>query len=150
VQHAADELGDLVRWDGFEVGVRGAAALLGGLAHGRSVRRSAGGGKAARVVYLQAAKIDRAELFETNKSRQRIRMHDLRATFITVSLANGKSETWVADSTGHKSSIMINRYRRAARTFAETGLRASLHGRRDPGAHFPRDGIGRRIGRRWW
>src|SRR6185369_14698881 len=29
---------------------------------------------------------------------------------------------WVADRTGHKSSVMINRYRRAARTVAELGL----------------------------
>ena len=49
-------------------------------------------------------------------------MHDLRATFVTVSLANGKTETWVADRTGHRSGAMINRYRRAARTWAELGL----------------------------
>ena len=46
----------------------------------------------------------------------------MRATFVTVSLANGKSETWVADRTGHRSSAMINRYRRHARTWAELGL----------------------------
>jgi integrase len=69
-----------------------------------------------------AAGIDRPVLFEKSKARQSIRIHDTRATFITVSLANGKSETWVQDRTGHKSSIMINRYRRAARTAAELGL----------------------------
>jgi len=72
--------------------------------------------------HLAAAGIDRPVLFEKSKARQPIRIHDTRATFITVSLANGKSETWVQDRTGHKSSIMINRYRRAARTAAELGL----------------------------
>ena len=42
--------------------------------------------------------------------------------FVIVSLANGKSETWVADRTGHRSSEMINRYRLAARTWSETDL----------------------------
>ncbi len=72
--------------------------------------------------HLQAAGITRAILFERSRSRQPIRLHDTRATFITVSLANGKSETWVQDRTGHRSSIMINRYRRVARTVAELAL----------------------------
>jgi hypothetical protein len=46
----------------------------------------------------------------------------LRGTFVTLSLANGKTETWVADRTGHRSSAMINRYRRAARSAMELGL----------------------------
>jgi len=50
-----------------------------------------------------------------------IRLHDLRATFVTVSLATGKSERWVKDRTGHRSSQMVDRYARAARTVAEVG-----------------------------
>ena len=72
--------------------------------------------------HLQAAGITRAILFERSRSRQPIRLHDTRATFITVALANGKSEAWVQDRTGHRSSTMINRYRRVARTVAELGL----------------------------
>lgn len=72
--------------------------------------------------HLQAAGITRAILFERSRSRQPIRLHDTRATFITVSLATGKSEAWVQDRTGHRSSTMINRYRRIARTVAELGL----------------------------
>jgi hypothetical protein len=34
----------------------------------------------------------------------------------------GKSEAWIGDRTGHRSSIMINRYKRSARTAAELGL----------------------------
>lgn len=72
--------------------------------------------------HLQAAGITRSELFVRSAHRQPIRLHDCRATFITVSLAGGRSETWVQDRTGHKSSVMINRYRRAARTLEELRL----------------------------
>jgi len=71
---------------------------------------------------LKIAGVTRAELFERTAVRRPLRVHDLRATFVTISLANGKSETWVADRTGHRSSAMINRYRRQARTWAELGL----------------------------
>jgi hypothetical protein len=71
---------------------------------------------------LRAAGVTRPALFERSDVRRPIRVHDLRATFVTVSLANGKTETWVADRTGHRSSVMINRYRRAARTWAELSM----------------------------
>ncbi len=71
---------------------------------------------------LKPAGIDRAVLFEATEKRMRLRAHDLRATFITLSLANGKTEQWVSDRTGHKSSVMIQRYRRAARQAEELGL----------------------------
>lgn len=71
---------------------------------------------------LVTAGVKRPELFEKSAARVRVRVHDLRATMITVALANGRTETWVADRTGHKSSAMINRYRRAARLFDELGL----------------------------
>ncbi len=68
------------------------------------------------------AKLTRPQLFERSATRLPIRVHDLRATFVTVSLATGKTEAWVSDRTGHKSSVMINRYRRAARQWGEIGL----------------------------
>jgi hypothetical protein len=71
---------------------------------------------------LKIAGVKREALFEKSDARRPLRVHDLRATFVTVSLANGKTETWVADRTGHKSSEMINRYRRAARTWGELSL----------------------------
>jgi len=71
--------------------------------------------------HLLLAGVDRTELHVTTEARLRMRVHDLRATFVTLSLANGKSETWVQDRTGHKSSAMIARYRRAARTLADVG-----------------------------
>jgi integrase len=71
---------------------------------------------------LAKAQVNRPELFVRSAARRPIRAHDLRATFVTLALANGKTETWVMDRTGHRSSVMINTYRRAARTAAELGL----------------------------
>ncbi len=36
-----------------------------------------------------------------------LRAHDLRGSFVTLALACGKTEAWVTDRTGHKSSAMI-------------------------------------------
>ncbi len=72
--------------------------------------------------HLRLAGVDRAELFERSEQRIPIVAHDLRATFITIALACGRTETWVADRTGHTSSVMINRYRRAARSLSELGI----------------------------
>jgi hypothetical protein len=71
---------------------------------------------------LKTAKVDRPKLFEENEHRMKLRAHDLRGTFVTLSLANGKTEAWVQQRTGHTSSIMINRYRRMAMTAEELGL----------------------------
>ncbi len=73
--------------------------------------------------HLHAAGVTRNELLNAGVNRGRMRVHDLRGTFVTLALANGKSETWVADRTGHRSSQMINRYRRSARSAAELGFR---------------------------
>ncbi|WP_437687281.1 tyrosine-type recombinase/integrase [Sorangium sp. So ce176] len=43
--------------------------------------------------HLRRAGIDRPELFEATHSRLNIRLHDTRATFITIKLANGRTET---------------------------------------------------------
>jgi len=73
---------------------------------------------------LKAVGVKREQLFERSANRQPIRVHDLRATFITIALAGGKGETWIADRTGHKSSAQIAAYRRRARTW--TGMRLSV------------------------
>lgn len=65
---------------------------------------------------------ERPELWLLGPTRIPLRAHDLRATFVTISLACGRSEHWVMDRTGHKSSTMIARYKRAARTHAEANL----------------------------
>ncbi len=75
-----------------------------------------------REHFVRDAGVARAELFARSKSRLALRVHDLRGFFVTYSLAGGATETWVMDRTGHKSSTMVNRYRRVARTVAEAGL----------------------------
>jgi integrase len=72
--------------------------------------------------HLVVAKVDRPELHKSTAERRRVRIHDLRGTFVTVALANGKTEAWVQDRTGHKSSQILAKYRRAARMAAEIGL----------------------------
>jgi integrase len=71
--------------------------------------------------HLKRAKVDRRELFIDSEKRGQIRAHDLRATFVTISLAAGKTEAWVTDRTGHRSSEQLTHYRRAARTAGELG-----------------------------
>jgi len=73
--------------------------------------------------YAVLAGVTRPQLVKRTKKRIPLRAHDLRASFVTVKLAMGKSETWVTDRTGHQSSIMLMRYyRRDARKHAEMGL----------------------------
>ncbi|WP_437875267.1 tyrosine-type recombinase/integrase [Sorangium sp. So ce513] len=72
--------------------------------------------------HLRRAGVDRPELFETTNARLNIRLHDTRATFITVKLAAGRTETWISDRTGHSSSDQIHNYKRAARKVAELAL----------------------------
>lgn len=72
---------------------------------------------------LMLANVTRPELHEGGMNRGRLRAHDLRATFITLALANGRTETWVQDRTGHTTSGMINRYRRQARQARELDMR---------------------------
>ena len=64
----------------------------------------------------------RSQLFERSRTRLRMRAHDLRATFVTVGLATGRTETWIKDRTGHKSSRMVDAYRRRARTWNQGDL----------------------------
>jgi integrase len=72
--------------------------------------------------HLKIAGVLRAELHEKLPGRRPMRVHDLRATFITLELAAGRSESWVQDRTGHTTSAMLNRYRRQARHAAELNL----------------------------
>jgi integrase len=71
---------------------------------------------------LLAAGVTRRELHHASKGRMHMRAHDLRATFVTLSLANGKTEAWVMDRTGHTTSVMLGKYRRAARSAEELTL----------------------------
>lgn len=76
--------------------------------------------------HLRLAGITRPELFQERPGRGCIRFHDLRAGFITVALANDRTEAWIARRTGHTSSQMINRYRREAERIETLGDWAPL------------------------
>lgn len=71
---------------------------------------------------LKEAGIEREKLFQNGNNRLQLRAHDLRATFVTLALACGKSEDWVMQRTGHSSSSMLSRYRREAKTAQELNL----------------------------
>jgi integrase len=71
---------------------------------------------------LEKAGVDREKLFQSGNNRLQLRAHDLRATFVTLALACGRSEDWVMQRTGHSSSVMLSRYRREATTAQELGL----------------------------
>jgi hypothetical protein len=66
---------------------------------------------------LRRVGVTRPQLFESSETRQRFRAHDLRATFVTIALATGKTETWVSDRNGHDGLTMVDKYRRKARTW---------------------------------
>jgi integrase len=50
---------------------------------------------------LQTVGVTRPQLFERSKVRMPLRAHDLRATFVTIALAQDRTETWISDRTGH-------------------------------------------------
>jgi integrase len=86
--------------------------------------RSLGNRRLARAlrIALERANVKRPELTVAKPGRMILRAHDLRGSFVTLALAAGRTEAWVTDRTGHRSSTMIYRYKRAARTAAELGL----------------------------
>lgn len=93
------------------------------IVHPKSGRlfQSAGAAKHLRK-YARKVGLQRPQLYEKSEERMPLRVLDLRATFVTVSLALGQSETWVTDRTGHRSSIMLYTYKRTARTYQELAL----------------------------
>ncbi len=77
---------------------------------------------------LARAQVVRAKLFQASRNRLRMRAHDLRATFITVSLASGRTWEWCQQRTGHGDS-MKQKYRRTSATWTaqRQGDLAPLH-----------------------
>lgn len=76
--------------------------------------------------HLRIAGLTRPALLESTPSRQRLRAHDLRATFITLALLAGRSEGWIMQRTGHQSSGQIHGYDHNARNAARHGQLAPL------------------------
>lgn len=72
--------------------------------------------------HLRRAGVTRAELHTKTTDSLAVRCHDLRALFVTTSLAQGRSETWIRDHTAHRTISMLDKYRRQARMFEELNL----------------------------
>ncbi len=72
--------------------------------------------------WLRQSGVDRAQLFKASDKRLHYRAHDTRSTFVTLSLANDKTEAWVMRRTAHKASTMIARYTVSAANARELGL----------------------------
>lgn len=72
--------------------------------------------------HLRLAGVARSELFKRTPESAPIRLHDTRATHITVGLACGRTEAEISAKTGHRSSAEIHGYRRLAQKFEQLGL----------------------------
>ncbi len=70
---------------------------------------------------LVAEECNRPELWTAGHGRRTLRLHDARASFVTVALVNGRSEDWGRRRSEHKSSA-IERYRRELGTSRELNL----------------------------
>ena len=69
---------------------------------------------------LVLAKVDRPTLLgEGGDNVQPLRFHDLRATFVTWAMREGRGDGWISDRTGHLTPDMRARYARAARTLSD-------------------------------
>jgi len=80
--------------------------------HPKSGSRMSGDKAAMRFRrYARLAGLDRKQLFERSDVWSPLRIHVLRATFVTTALVQGKPEVRVADRTGHRSSAMNFTYK---------------------------------------
>jgi integrase len=68
---------------------------------------------------LTAAKVTRQALHERKANASPMRFHDLRATFVTWAMREGRGDGWISDRTGHLTPEMRARYARAARTLLD-------------------------------
>lgn len=108
-------------------------------------------GAASRFrAHLWEALVRRKQLHTKTGARRPIRIHDLRASFITMAFAVGRTEAWITTRTGHTSSRVLHGYHRMALTASELpaqdqgwfGPLHSLLGLRDPLAHRVGQGVG--------
>jgi integrase len=78
---------------------------------------------------VELAGLRRAQLWANGPERRHLVIHDLRGSFVTIHLALGKSENWISQRTGHRSSDQINKYRRDVDTMMaiHAGELTALH-----------------------
>jgi integrase len=103
----------LAAWHAYQKGPKGIAPV---------VQRLQTREREARVLRddLITAKIKRPSLLGTGGDNvQPLRFHDLRATFVTWAMREGRGDGWISDRTGHLTPEMRARYARAARTLSD-------------------------------
>ncbi len=71
--------------------------------------------------HLELADVKRARLFSKGKNTVRFGTHGFRHSFTTRALASGKTDDWVRQRTGHRSTELLT-YREAARSLVELDL----------------------------
>lgn len=62
---------------------------------------------------LRDCELRRRELHVDSPTSRNVTVHDLRGTFVTISLATGKPINWIMRRTGHRKISTIDAYRRA-------------------------------------
>jgi hypothetical protein len=65
----------------------------------------------------------RPELWQNDDEVGQARRHDLRALFVTMALADERSDVYIRERTGHKSERMIKLYNRGAALYRARGFR---------------------------
>jgi len=70
---------------------------------------------------LKTAGVTRTELFESKDGFRRLVGHDLRASCVTLSRANGVDDETIRRRTGHTTRGMVDRYDHARGIFEELG-----------------------------
>jgi integrase len=87
------------------------------------------GGWAERLQeIMRTAGLDREALYYSNVAEgfRKMRGHDTRATYITLALACGLSESHIMARSGHKTSKMVHRYDHAAEALAASDAGCKL------------------------
>ncbi len=71
--------------------------------------------------HLEKAGVTRKRLFTKGANTLRFGTHSFRHSFVTRSLANGKTDDWVRQRSGHKSNELLT-YRESAQSLEELSL----------------------------
>lgn len=68
---------------------------------------------------LELAGVERWTDAARSPNVEPLRFHDLRATFVTWAMREGRGDGWISDRTGHLTPEMRSRYARAARMLSD-------------------------------
>jgi integrase len=98
--------------------------------------------------HLLMAGVTRPALHTTTADERQLRGQDLRATFVTLNLANGRDDRWIQDRTGHADVKTMDLYRRMAREAADLNLGPMTPLDQALGAELGLKRVGQRVGQK--